>query len=211
MKIIDTTTYKDSVNRFDTMLDIGCNIGRFVKAFRGSYAVGIDMCDEALEVARAEKIKGREFKKVDAMNILDEFGKNSFECVSGCDIVEHLELENGKKFIGLCEAVASKCVQFFIPVGHHPQNEAYQGFDNKHWQTHRATWYPQYMIELGYSVVYFPDWHNDKFKDPDAMWCWKEFDNAWVPIFEERRKHEPNWLAGRRAQKHNRIIEGMGK
>ena len=211
--IIDTKTYWESANRFNTMLDVGCNTGKFVKTFSGSKAVGIDMCDDALAVAQQmdnpllkEKCS---FQKLDAMKILDEFGENSFECVSGCDIVEHLEKDEGVKFIGLCESVASKCVQFFIPVGHHPQNKAYQGFDNKRWQTHRASWYPQYMVSLGYSVIYFPDWHNCRYKDPDAMWCWKEFDDSWLPIFEERRKRAPEWLAEKRTQKYNRIMDEL--
>ena len=174
--------------QYDSVLDIGCGKGNLLHgvnriASRREHTnprrfLGLDMCVKALAEARANvKAAAIEYRQVDVRAIGSLFEEQEFECVTGMDIIEHLELEDANKVLDLCDKIAEKCQLYFIPVGDHPQTDDPWGYDNEHWNTHRSVWQPQMMVDRGFEVWHYPDWHvfpAGVKKSTEAMWCLKD-------------------------------------
>ncbi|HEC61905.1 MAG TPA: class I SAM-dependent methyltransferase [bacterium] len=161
-------------SEYQSVLEVGCGKGHYIRQVRALERAGIDIFKPAIDIAN-ESSGGIRFIVLDALKMVERFGPNSFECVIGLDIVEHFDMQNATQLIVQCEVVAAKCVMFFIPVGNHPQTEDDMGLGNDYYQTHRSTWYPEYMRSLGYEVWHYPDWHKNAppEKEKGAMCCRK--------------------------------------
>ena len=160
-------------SQYDSVLDIGCGSGSVIKRIRAKHRIGIDACEKAISHANHGN-NGVVFMVGDLLR-LPNLISDKMDCVIGIDIIEHFEKEDAYQLIFDCEDIADMCLMFFIPVGLHPQTKDDRGFDNDYYQTHRSSWYPEDMEELGYTVHYFPNWHKNPApgKEKGAMWCLK--------------------------------------
>jgi len=159
-------------NQFESVLDIGCGAEPWFPQLSCKRKVGIDGFAPVLEDAKKGKPEA-EFICMDTRDIKKNFKDGEFDTVMGVDIIEHLDDKRAVMAIKDCENIAREVVLFFIPVGIHKQCKDPNSGGNDKLQTHRSTWIPEDMAELGYEVWHFSDWHQNKAKSAGAMWCIK--------------------------------------
>ncbi len=161
-------------SQYESVLEIGCGKGHYIKQVNAKTRVGIDIFEPAIKLAGHDPC-GVQFIKMDASKIVEVFDSKTFQCIIGFDIIEHFDIERAFSLLAACEIVASECLMFFIPVGNHPQTKDDQGLDNDYYQTHRSSWYPDDMKALGYEVWHYPEWHKNAphGKEKGAMCCRK--------------------------------------
>jgi hypothetical protein len=138
-----------AVDGADSLLDVGCGSNSPVSRFerRPSYTVGVDLHDPSIEASRAA---GRhdDYRRLDVMQIAEEFGPDSFDAVVAFDLLEHLTIEDGRRLLGQMEQVARRRVVVLTPNGFVPQEE----YDDNPLQAHRSGWTPAELHALGYQV-----------------------------------------------------------
>jgi hypothetical protein len=138
-----------AVDGADSLLDVGCGSNSPVSRFerRPSYMVGVDLHEPSLEASRAA---GRhdEYRRLDVMQIGEEFEPDSFDAVVAFDLLEHLSIEDGRRLLGQMELVARRRVVVLTPNGFVPQEE----YDDNPLQAHRSGWTPADLHALGYEV-----------------------------------------------------------
>jgi len=162
-------------NQYDSVLDVGCGVGRVIRSIEAKEKYGIDVCAKAIAKARKDH-RGVKFSCYDLQLVIQ--GQKQLpkvECVLGLDIIEHFSKSDAAVLLQKCEEAASRCLMWFIPVGYHPQTKDDRGFGNDYHQTHRSIWHPEDMDQLGYEVWYYPNWHakHKPPKEKGAMWCRK--------------------------------------
>jgi glycosyltransferase involved in cell wall biosynthesis len=160
------------VSQYDSVLELGCGKGKFTELIRGPACVAVDICQKALDCAR-EQVRDNplvRFQRMDIRDIEKRFEQKSFDCVVGTDVIEHFEFSEALRILTAAEKIARKSVLWFIPTGEHPQTDDPWGYGNEEFNTHRSTWYPSNMEQLGYTIWHYPDWHS---KNRGAMWCLK--------------------------------------
>ncbi len=90
-----------------------------------------------------------------AMKLLPD---KSVDSIVAIDVIEHLEKEDGFKFLQEAERVARQQVVIYTPLGFYPQS--YEDSDKLdrwemgggYWQTHRSGWHPEDFGE-GWELV----------------------------------------------------------
>lgn len=167
-------------NQFNTVMDIGCGVGRILKQICAKKRYGIDACQTVIERARYGNnvcLGDPDFFCFD-LKFLGKCWHTRVQLVYGLDIIEHFTKPHALQLLKTIEEIASDMIILFIPVGSHPQTKDDRGFGNDYFQTHRSTWYPEDIDKLGYKVWYYPNWHNQPNKEKGAMWCQKIFKGA---------------------------------
>lgn len=134
-----------------SVLDVGCGLSLKSKYIPAQIRVGVDIYDEYFK--HIESDVPYVVVKYDARKLLDIFMPKSFDMVIGCDIIEHLEKEEGFELLRQCETIARKAVVSENPRGHIPQDLDILGHGGHHWQTHRSAWEPEEFEKLGYKVL----------------------------------------------------------
>jgi hypothetical protein len=138
-----------AVGDAESLLDVGCGanspVGRFQR--RPPRTVGVDLHEPSLERSRAAGFHD-EYRRLDVMQIADEFGADSFDAVVAFDLLEHLTTEDGRRLIDAMAAVARKRVVLLTPNGFIPQDE----YDDNPLQEHRSGWSPADLHALGFTV-----------------------------------------------------------
>ncbi len=169
-----THEFRKIASTYNSVLDIGCGRGGFIKSVSSSVRFGVDACEKAIYRCNC-KNNGVKFICLDLNNIETEFSPKSVDCITGFDIVEHLEKNSAIKLLEKCEIIAKKIILLFVPIGIHPQNKDPWGMDNDYHQTHKSTWYVEDLENLGYEVNYYPEWHKNlsSNKSKGAAWCIK--------------------------------------
>jgi SAM-dependent methyltransferase len=166
----------DSLDSQESVLDLGTGHGTVLRHLKSpSRLVGVDACKEALAVAK-KKVPLGSFRCMDIRGIVDAFGIRSFQSIVGFDIIEHLEKADALALLQDCEAVATRVIWWFVPVGSHPQEFDPRNEGNEELQRHRSEWQPEEFAALGYRVWHFPDWHTKKDmrgKESGAAFCRK--------------------------------------
>lgn len=139
----------------ETLLDLGCGYDSPVRAIahRFTRSVGIDLFAPYLEKSVAAGIH-TEYRCMDALDALDEFGADSFDCVVALDFIEHLERTQGLELLEKMERTARKKVVVFTPNGFIFQPPR----DGNTFQEHRSGWHAGDMRERGYRVIGIHGW-----------------------------------------------------
>lgn len=145
---------KKAVGNLGSLLDVGCGENSPIKYLDYSfYSVGIDLFEPSIRKSRGDGIHDK-YLLMDALDLKDRFGSNSFDGVLALDLIEHLEKDRGRQLIGQMEDIARKRVILITPNGFLPQ-ESYG--ENPH-QTHKSGWKVGELKDLGYSVMGISGW-----------------------------------------------------
>ena len=164
--------YIQEASQYDSLLEIGVGEGSFLPNIKCKRKVGIDAWEPSIQIAQSKNPEA-EMLCMRVEDIKSKFMNEEFDMVMGIDIIEHMSKDVALKALADCETLAKECLLFFIPTGNHPQIEDPYNLGNDYFQTHRSTWEPEEMAELGYEVWEFADWHAKEEKEHSAMWCIK--------------------------------------
>ena len=167
-----------------TVLDVGCGVGTTLKEFCCPIKIGVDAHRPYLENAKY----GEQFIKLNftAERLNELFLPNSLDSVTLIDVIEHFEKEVGFNVLRQVEEIAAKRVIVFTPRGFFKQIDVdHYGLGGESYQRHRSGWEVEDFQELGYNVVIFSKFHDQKNKaflqvygedaEPiDALLAWKD-------------------------------------
>ncbi len=134
-----------------SVLDVACGLALKSKYIPAQIRVGVDIYEEYFNYIESDV--PYVVVKYDVRKLRDIFVPKSFDLVIGCDIIEHLEKEEGFELLKQCEEIARKAVVSENPRGHIPQDIDILGYGGDHWQTHRSAWEPEEFEKLGYQVL----------------------------------------------------------
>lgn len=79
-----------------------------------------------------------------------------FDVVTCLDTIEHVEKEEGEKWLDHFEEIADRLIIIFTPCGFLPQGPE-QGDKFDEWERHRSGWEVEDFLNRGYSVYKTPD------------------------------------------------------
>lgn len=128
-----------------SVLDLGCGANSPLKDIRGSFFVGVDVSNEAIEKSEKAGIHDKYYCS-NALDIDKIFSSKNFDVVVALDLLEHLDKKLGRVLLSKMEKVARKKTVIFTPNGFVEQNE---DADNP-FQRHVSGWSHQEMKEMGY-------------------------------------------------------------
>jgi len=128
----------------DTLLDVGCGIGRHAEAFQGFSYLGMDICREYIEGA-----PGGPYVVGDARQLPTLFVPDSFDAVLWYDSLEHLTKSAALNALRFSFLVARRCVGVFTPLGFCPQHHDAWGKGNPH-QRHLSGWTVKELVSEGF-------------------------------------------------------------
>ena len=166
-----------------TVLDIGCGVGETLKDFSCPVKIGIDAHRPYLEHAKDGGFIKLNFK-AELLNEL--FLPKSLDCVTLIDVIEHFEKEVAKEVLRQAEEIAAQKVIVFTPRGFFQQLEVdHYGLGGESFQRHRSGWEVEDFQKLGYQVVVFDKFHDQKnlaflevygreAEPIDALLAWKD-------------------------------------
>ena len=109
----------------------------------------------------------------DALKIDELFVDNSFDAVMMIDVLEHFERQDALRLLEKVQRIAKKKLFLFVPEGIHPQHKDDRGFGNDYYMSHRSTWYAEDLMQLGFHVEVWGDYHHQEGKESGAMICIK--------------------------------------
>ncbi len=135
----------------ESVLDVGCGLALKSKYIPAQIRVGVDIHEPYF--SHIESDVPYVVVKYDVRKLRDVFVPKSFDLVIGCDIIEHLEKDEGFELLRQCEEIARKAVISENPRGFIPQDLDILGYGGDHWQTHRSAWEPHEFEKLGYKVL----------------------------------------------------------
>ena len=131
------------------MLDVGCGgnspLGRFAQ--RPPYSVGVDLYEPWLAESRVKAIHD-EYRELDVRRLGEHFEAASFDVVLACDLLEHLEREDGARLLEAIARIARRRIVILTPNGYVPQEATW----GNPLQVHRSGWTVEEMRTLGYAV-----------------------------------------------------------
>ncbi len=133
----------------ESLLDVGCGSNSPIQRFSSKIpkTVGMDGFLPSIEKSRAKNIH-RQYIEGDLLQSLASTKSKSFDIVIAMDVIEHFEKDQGWKFLGELERIASKRVIVFTPNGFLPQGE----YDDNPNQLHCSGWEIKEFIDRGYAV-----------------------------------------------------------
>lgn len=133
----------------NSLLDVGCGSHSPIRPFSKSfYSVGVDLYEPSIEKSKQDGIHN-DYKKIDVLEIGNNFKPDSFDCVIALDVIEHLTKEEGYKLLDMMEKIARKKVIIYTPNGFIPQGAD----DGNLWQIHKSGWSTEDMKKRGYKVI----------------------------------------------------------
>ncbi|HLD28622.1 MAG TPA: class I SAM-dependent methyltransferase [Patescibacteria group bacterium] len=155
-----------------SILDVACGLSLKSKYIPAQIRVGVDIYEKYFDYIESKA--PYVVVKYDVRKLKDIFIPNSFDLVLALDIIEHLEKNESLAMLRQCEAIAKRAVIIETPKGYIPQNIDITGYGGDEFQTHRCSWEPEELQELGYQTV-LRDYkmndiqrHTDITVDPDV-------------------------------------------
>lgn len=150
--IIDKTILDLIDENLDDLMILDCGFGYGNWAFQIKARLGYDPHIVGLEIFSPyieRQSKLGLYDNIVEANVLDiPFDNGYFDVVLACEIIEHLEQEDGLKMINEVERVSKNLVIVTAPFGFRKQDAV----DGNEYQIHRSRWYHSDFIKMGYEV-----------------------------------------------------------
>jgi len=130
------------------ILDVGCGTGEPMKQIKppNSASVGADIYWPSVEKARSAGTHDY-FVVCDVRNF--PFKPKAFDVVVCLEVLEHLERDEGARFLADLEQIARHRIILSTPIGRYGQRE----YEGNPYQTHRCIWQPPELRQFGYRVI----------------------------------------------------------
>lgn len=136
----------------ESILDIGCGIGRHADLFKPFRRyLGIDIVRDY--IIRSCEISDLSYVIADAKSLDSIFVPNSFDGVLWYDSLEHLSKEDALVSLEYSRKISNKCVGVFTPLGFLEQTENVWGGDAGDAQVHKSGWEIQDFVDLGFQTI----------------------------------------------------------
>jgi len=135
--------------RAKSILDVGCGKGQpmtFINRRKQFTTVGIDLFQPYLKEVQSHCTHDN-YVLCDARQL--PFKQKSFDVVLCLEVLEHLEKEDGERFLQAIEAIARRQVVLSSPVGEYHQ----EAFDFNPHQHHKSEWTPLDLRRKNYRVI----------------------------------------------------------
>lgn len=130
-----------------SLLDLGCGDGLATQRLYlpGNFEItGLDIFKPYLELAEEKGI----YSKLIKGDINNFRPKRKFDIVLVAHVLEHIDKNNGVKFLAGLEKIARRKIIIITPIGPYPQ----EMYDGNKYQKHRSSWYVDEMIKQGYKI-----------------------------------------------------------
>lgn len=138
--------------KVESILDIGCGIGRFEKLFNKYRYLGLDIVSDYIK--RASIGSHMSYVVMDAQEIREHFVPKSYDAVLLYDSLEHFEFEAGKRILNYASSIARKCVAVYTPSGFIKQTENVWGGNAGDAQVHKSGWTRDDLKALGFNEIH---------------------------------------------------------
>ena len=166
------------INASESVLDIGCGIGDYLKYTNEKQrVVAVEPHAPYIEKAK-EAVPWAKFINTDALSYFKN-SEEEFDLILLIDVVEHLEENDSFELVKEAKKHCKKIIFSQIPIGKHERHEDIWGLGGEYWQTHRSTWNEEKLRSLGFS--YYQIWNNwydwketkEKSNDTSVAFYWK--------------------------------------
>jgi hypothetical protein len=144
---------------FNWKIDIGCCECIHTRQFQDQNMLYLDIQDQPNAA--------NPFIKMDARELWTYFRPGSFDCIIALDFIEHLDREDGYKFIKDAIVYGVKRLIIFSPEGEFCVE------DNAGPDGHRCGWTAKEFEKMTFQTWLCPTFHN---KDNGAFLAWKTFE-----------------------------------
>lgn len=144
----------------ESILDVGSGTGILLERYEATVVLGMDIHRPYL---LHRKYKSPHIIPVhaDALHMDKLFLPDTFSAVTFIDSLEHFDMQDGKRLLGMAERIASNRVVVFTPRGYFPQDGVdHFSLKGEHYQKHRSGWEPEDFMELGYTVTVLKGYHH---------------------------------------------------
>ena len=150
-----------------SVIEFGCMFGRQLSILSCPVKVGVEIHKPYLE--RAEYA----FTQIcaDERTEASTTPTKSYDAVLLCDFLEHLTLMDAVFMVLQAKRIARKRIVVFVPHGLHPQTKDVFELGADEHQTHRSTWWPSMLVDLGFDVAVWDNFHNKPGSDHRAMFA----------------------------------------
>lgn len=162
---------KHLINKSNSILDIGCGIGNYLKYTNPRQKVtAIEPHAPYIEKAK-EAAPWAEIKNTDGLSYFSA-ADEKFDLILLIDVVEHLEEDDGLRLISEAIKHCSGIVFAQIPIGNHEQTEDEWNMGGEYWQTHRTTWDKKKLSKTEFNFIQiwkdWYEWEENNFKSRDT-------------------------------------------
>jgi len=154
-----------------TVLDVGCGTNSPMRLFTGLHLVGMDGHEPSLAKAR-ENGTHDEYLLANVNELVNTMTSRRFDACVAFDVIEHLNKEDGWKFMEDLERLVTKRVIISTPNGFLPQRG-----QNNDLQEHLSGWTASEFRSRGFKVTGLFGWkklrgeyHHIKYQ-PQFFWA----------------------------------------
>jgi len=146
--------HKNAIGKVETILDIGCGDGEFMRSLNPEKdwrITGMDIFDESLKKAKQTGVYS-ELIQGDLIEVCKKLvkEKRKFDVVFCSQVIEHITKKEGEELLDLADKLAKKRSIFTTPRGFMEQPEEFLS-NNPH-QHHKSGWEVEDFIKRGYEV-----------------------------------------------------------
>jgi SAM-dependent methyltransferase len=146
--------------KVQSVLEIGCGEGGVLAQFDAIRTrVGVDWSEERLAAARARELPNVRFDQGDITKLDTMFVSEQFDAVVAFDVLEHFEKETSWKVLEMAEAIASRFVVVWGPLGREGMTEYTPAPDiDQKGMPHLCILEELEFAERGYFTMIFPSY-----------------------------------------------------
>ena len=142
------TVWRRLDNSTKSILEVGCGRGQpmsFINRHKKFYVVGIDIFAPYLRVSQQTNCYD-ELILADIRKL--PFKPKSFDIILAMEVLEHLEKEDGERFLEIIEEIAIDQVILSTPIGKYQQGH----LDGNPYQEHKCIWQVEELQKRGYKL-----------------------------------------------------------